>query len=217
MKRLLFLLFPTLLLAGLNDDHDFQVWNTDSINMRTSKKTTFHGQTEFRYGRDGSKLYYKHYQGGLIYIYSQHTVMEFAYRHVFLRREGKWGKIYNPLYDLTFQTQSRRGFYLGMRNRFQYLIFNSHLGGKHKWLYRNRVEIIPALRFSRRGIAPFIADEFFWLESRGISENRLEGGFKIPYHQRTQLNLSYVYRTLKDHQKKWLQQNVLWLHFSLHF
>ena len=217
MKWLL-LLFPCLLFGDLNDNGDFQVWNTDSIRLQLSRKAYMTGQTEFRYGRDGTKIYYKHYQGGLLYVYSPQAVFEVAYRHIFLRNNNHWRKIYSPLADMTLQVQSRRGFYLGDRSRIQYLIFDKHLGGKHRWLYRNRLEIIPALRISKRKIAPYFAEEFFWMESRGISENRLEFGLKIPYHQRTQLSLSYMYRNFKLFiTNKWVQHNVTWVHFSLHF
>ncbi|MCB1106906.1 MAG: DUF2490 domain-containing protein [Chlamydiia bacterium] len=217
MKLFPFFLFPFFLFGALNENGDFQVWNTDTLHVKMGRQTTLKGQTEFRYGRDGSKLYYKHYQGGVLFTCSPRTLLEFAYRHTYLRKDHKWGVVYNPLVDLTFQTQSRRGFYIGDRSRLQYLIFDKHLGHKGRWLYRNRLEIIPAVRLTRRKIAPFIADEIFWHEGRGIMENRAEIGLKIPYHQRTQLNLSYLYRNLKNLDKTWIHHNVLWVHFSLHF
>ena len=212
-----FLFFPCLLFGALNDNGDFQVWNTDSINVRMGKRAFVKGQTEFRYGRDGSKLYYKHYQGGMMFILSPQVLFETAYRHIFLRYDHNWNKIYSPLMDLTFQVQSRRGLYIGDRNRIQYLIFDKRLGGKKRWLYRNRFEFVPALRVTQRKIAPYFANEFFWQEAMGISENRLELGLKIPYHQRTQLNLAYMSRNFKNLRKKWVHHNVTWVHFSLHF
>ena len=217
MKWLPLLMFPLALLGGLNENGDFQVWNTDTINLQMGKKTFLKGETEFRYGRDGSKLYYKHYQGGIVFIRSSHTIIETSYRHIFLRVDHHWRKIYSPFLDLTFQAQSKRGWYIGNRNRIQYLIHDKHLGSKRRWLYRNRFEIILPHRVTRRKIAPYVANEFFWHEARGISENRLEAGLKIPYHQRTQLNLAYMSRNLKNHKKNWIHQNVTWIHFSLHF
>lgn len=215
LKKLLIFL-PLVLFGGLNDDGDFQVWNTDTLNIRLSKKAAFVGQTEFRYGNDGHKLYYKHYQGGLRFIHSPFLHFMVAYRQIYLRTDDKWGKISSPFADMTLQGRSRIGWMFSDRNRIQYLIPSGRAGKKNRWLYRNRLEVTLPVR-TRSGITPFVADEFFWLEARGINENRLEGGLRIPYRQKTQLDLLYVSRNLKNASKKWIHHNVFWLHFSLHF
>lgn len=217
MKWFFLFLFPFSLFASLNSNNDFQIWNVDSMHMKLTRSTQFNGAAEFRYGNNRKKLYYKHYQGGISFCRSPHTLLQGAYRHVFHRLHGKWEKEPHPFVELTFQTASRRGLYLGNRNRIAYRFLNDALGGHNRWLYRNRSEFIPPIRLSKRSIAPFVSYELFWQETRGIDQQRIEGGFKIPYHQRTQLKLSYVLRFLKDSQKDWIHQNVIWIHFSLHF
>ncbi|MCP5506090.1 MAG: DUF2490 domain-containing protein [Chlamydiales bacterium] len=217
MKWLLFLLFPFSLFAKLNGNHDFQVWNTDSIHIRVSRKMQLKGETEFWYGDDRKKLFYKHYQGGILYHHSPYTTMQLAYRQAYNRVNHKWQREPHPFGEITFQVGNRRGLYLGNRNRLEYRILNRAQGGHNRWRYRNRSELIPPLRFSRRNIAPFFAYEWFWQEAHGVDQQRVEGGFKIPYHQRTELKLSYVLRLLKNAKKDWIHQNVLWIHFSLHF
>lgn len=217
MKWLLLLLLPCALFARLNSNGDFQIWNSDGLNIPLSKKIHFSGNAEFRYGDDRKKLYYKHYQGGFRLYRSSHVLFYFAYRHIYHRVRGKWIAEYDPLFDLTFQAGNRRGLFLSNRNRIQYRILGEKLGGKNRWLYRNRSEYVLPYRLTKRNIAPFLAYEFFWQEARGIDQNRLEVGLKIPYHQRTQLNLSYMMRFHKDHQKKWIQHNIVRVDFSLHF
>lgn len=218
MKWFLLLLIPCTLFAKLNSNGDFQVWNSDGMNIPLSKKVYLSGNAEFRYGNHRKKLYYKHYQGGFRLYRSSYTHFYFAYRHIYHRVRGKWIAEYDPLFDLTFQAGNRRGLFLSNRNRIQYRILGEKLGGKNRWLYRNRTEFTPPYRLSRYQIAPYFADEFFWEEGRGIDQNRLEAGLKIPYyHQRTHLNLSYLWRLLKNPQKKWLHQNVIRVDFSLHF
>ncbi len=214
MKWIPFFLIPCALFAKLDRDGDFQVWNTDSMDIHLSRKVRLTSLAEFRYGDNRRKLYHKHYQGGFLFIRSFHTLFHIAYRHVYTRMKKKWITEYNPLFDLTFQVATRRGLVLSNRNRIQYRIIP---GNHNLWLYRHRIEFIPPYRISKRQTAPFISNEFFWQERWGISQNRLAIGLKIPYHQRTELSLSYMLRSLKDLEKKWIHQNVVHAHFSLHF
>lgn len=207
MKWLFLVLFPISLFAKV------QVWNTDGLHLRLSRNVYFTGETEFRYGQHKTQLYYKHYQGGLLLFRSPHTLFQLGYRQVYHRFNKNWEKEYSPLFDIFFQVANRRGLHISDRNRLQYRIF-SHF--PNRWLYRNRLEFVPPFRLFR-SYAPFLAYELFWQEASGINENRLEAGFKIPYHKRTQLNLIYMYRTVKDFEKKWSHQNVIWIYFSLHF
>jgi hypothetical protein len=209
----LFLLFPLSLFAHLNGSGDFQIWNTDTINIRSSKRMILTGQTEFRYGRDGSKLYYKHYQGEITFIRSPHTLITPGYRQVYHRRHGDWVKEYQPRCAITFQVQTKSKWLISDRNLILYRIQEGH----NRWVYRNRLEFLTPIRITRKGMGPFFSNEFFWAETQGINQNRLIFGLRIPYHQRTQLDLYYMLRSLKNHNKDWIQQNILGLHFALFF
>ncbi|MDJ0652433.1 MAG: DUF2490 domain-containing protein [Simkaniaceae bacterium] len=217
MKRFLLLLIPFSLFAKPNGNRDFEVWNCDRITIPLSKKVHFSGNAEFRYGNHRKKLYYKQYQGGFHFYDSAHTHFHLAYRRVYNRVQEKWIAEHDPLIDLTVQVRNRSAFFLSNRQRVQYRILGEKLGGKNRWLYRNRTEFTPSYRLYKHPIIPFLADEFFWQEGRGIDQNRLEAGLKIPYHQRTHLNLSYIWRLLKDPQNNWLYQNVMRVDFTLHF
>ncbi|MBF5059758.1 DUF2490 domain-containing protein [Candidatus Neptunochlamydia vexilliferae] len=216
--RVLTLLLPLSLFGGLLSKGDFQVWNTDAVNIRVSRKMTLTGETQFRYGDGGKNIFYKHYQGGLLFFRSPHINFQTAYRQVYRRIDNKWEKEYNPFIDLTFQASSRRGWFISDRNRVVYRVRGGKLFDKQNlWLYRNRLFILPGLRLGKASMAPFFAYEFFWQESRGIDQNRLQWGLSIPYRKKTMLNLSYMLRYLKNRKKKWINQNVLWIDFSLHF
>lgn len=214
MKWLFFFLFPLTLFASLDGPGDFQIWNTDTVNIHVSRRTLLQGQTEFRYGRDSSKLYYKHYQGLLVFIRSPNVLVAPGYRQTYFRTSKKWLEEYNPMLDLILQAKTKSRWFISNRARTVYRIFEE---GHDRWLYRNRLEILSPWRISRYGMAPFFSEEFFWEESRGINQNRLIFGLRIPYHERTQLDLYYVYRTFKNAHKDWINQNILGIHFSLHF
>ena len=213
MKWILLLLFPLSLFASLDGPGDLQLWNTDSINIHLTRRTLLQGQTEFRYGKDSSKLYYKHYQGLVTFIRSTHVLIAPGYRQVYWRTSKKWEKEYNPMLDITLQTKTRSRWFIADRSRIVYRILDGH----DHWLYRNRLEILTPWRFTRRGIGPYFSEEFFWEESRGINQNRLIFGLRIPYHERTQLDLYYLYRAFKNAHKDWINQNIIGVHFSLHF
>ena len=66
-------------------------------------------------------------------------------------------------------------------------------------------------------IAPFFSEEFFWIESEGIGENRLEAGLKIPYHQRAELSLSYLCLTKREKKGKRKSSNILCVDLSFSF
>ncbi len=193
------------------------MWNTDALNVRLGRKLGFAGDTEFRYEDGGKKLAYKHYQAGLIFFRSPHVSIQTGYRQVYFRINNNWEKEYNPFVDLMLQARSKRGWFISDRNRIVCRILGKAFDQGHRWLYRNRLFIMPPLRIGRGQIAPFFAYEFFWQETRGIDQNRLEWGLSIPYRKKTLLNLSYMLRYIKNAQKKWLHHNVLWIHFSLHF
>lgn len=214
---LLFFLLPLSLFAKLNTAGDFQIWNTDTVNIRLNRSMTLIGQTEFRYGRDSSKLYYKHYQGELCFIRSPHTLITPSYRHIYRRQKGAWETEYNPMIDITFQTKTKSRWFISNRCRTVYRILEKQSGKHNRWLYRNRLEFLTPLRLTRRGIGPYFSDEFFWEETQGINQNRLIFGLRIPYHERTQLDLYYMLRSLKNADKHWINQNVFGIHFSLHF
>lgn len=218
MKWFLFLLIiPSALCAKLPHYKNFQIWNSDEVNIPLSRNIYLSGNGEFRYGNDQIKLYYKHYQLGIRLYRSRHTHFYFGYRHIYHRMKKKWVVEYTPLVDLTFQGGNQRGLLLSNRNRIEYRILEKRLGGKNRWLYRNRTEFTPPYRLSKYQIAPYLADEFFWQEGRGIDQNRLEGGLKIPYHQRAHLNISYIWRHLKNPAKQWFHQSILRVDFVLRF
>ena len=215
MKTLLFFLLPLPLFAHFYSRGDFQVWNTDTLNAHLSPHILFVGETEFRYGSKGRKIFYKHYQAGLTFTRSPHLLITPMYRQTCHRIEKKWKRLHEPLLDITLNAHSQSGWLISDRNRIQY--------GMHpqkqtqRFLYCNRLEILTPLRLMSSGIAPFISNEIFWKKTEGLNQNRLILGVRIPYHSRTQLDLYYMKHSLKLPSKKWIHQNVLGVHFSLLF
>ena len=217
MKKILFFLLPLPLFAHFYSKGDFQVWNTDTLNAHFSQNILFVGETEFRYGSKGHKIFYKHYQAGLSFTRSPYFLITPIYRMACHRTNKKWKTLHEPILDITMQINHQSGWLISNRNRIQYGMYTKKEPSPQRWLYRNRLEILTPIRLMSKGIAPFISNEIFWRKAQGLDQNRLIVGLRIPYHTRTQLDLYYMKCSFKLPPKKWTHQNVLGLHFSLHF
>ena len=213
MKQFFFI-FTLILLSITYAYSDFQIWNADSVNIRFSNRTVFEISSEFRYRQTATKLYYKHYQGRLTFIRSPNFLITPGYRQLYLRQVNHWIKEYHPMLDLTLQVQGQNSWAISNRSRIVYRIFEKRPG---LWRFRNRLEVICPIQLTEYGIKPYFADEFFWDESHGINQNRLAIGLKIPYHERTQLDLFYMLQALKNSLNSWKQQKIIGIYFSLYF
>jgi len=207
----LLFLFSTQLFFANN----FEVWNRESLQLPMGGRLNLTGASEFRYRK--KELYFKYYEGGVAWNCSPSMQLHTAYRHSYHKISGKWAVESNPIFDLTFKGGRGSSWSISDRNRVQYRIMGKSLGGKNLWLYRNRLELSFPQKARKRGAIPFIADEFFWQQSSGINQNRLEVGLHIPYRQKTRLDLYYMKQHLKNPQKVWSNRNVLWVSFALIF
>ena len=107
----------------------------------------------------------------------------------------------------------KKGVRFEQRNRVQYQIFET---GGERWLYRNRLRIISPWRWTKLRLNPFVGQEFFWEEGRGINQTRLTGGLFLHIHERFKLNFFYMMR----HTRRggdWARQNVFSAHIYLFF
>lgn len=216
LKKSLFLLFfPFYLFGTLNGNGDFQVWNTESTQIPLSPRTSFLGEVQFRYGDNGKKLYNKHVEGLLYFSAGSRIMMGPGYRQISHRINHKWVKEHDPIFDIVFTLLKTQSWTVTDRNRFQYRILPKELGSKSRLLYRNRLTFTTPYQTGRYFFNPYISDEIFWQEGRGLFENRARFGCYIPYRQRVFLDLNYIYRSLKNLQGVWLKQNILGVH--LHF
>jgi len=217
-KWLLFcFLLPFCLFGEINDDGDFQIWNTDGIDIRLSPKSSFYGDIEFRYGDDAKKLYYKHIHLELNWNLNRHVILTPGFRFIWFRINNKWVKENDPLLKLTLFFLNSRQVVITDRNWVQYRNLPDEFGGKHRFLYRNRIQFLFPWQFGSNQINPYFSNEIFWQEAWGIFENRAIAGVMIPRSSRAFFDFFYMYRSLKNLQKTWVQNNVFGAGVHFHF
>ena len=207
------------LFSSLSAKRNIEVWNSEGIYLPFSSKIGGFGNFECRSKKTRKTIYYRHYQGGIYFIVSPYTFFYLAYRHVLHHQENKWVLERTPLIDWTVQMSPFQAFYLSYRNRVQYPFLNQKKGKKERWLYRGRLEWAPPSLFARQSLFPYFATEFFWKQGKGIEQNRIEGGLKMPYHERACLTLSYLHCASSPfaNEKKWVQTSIIRFDFSLRF
>lgn len=208
---------PLSLFAEANDKGDFQIWNTDAMTIRLSPKTSFYGDIQFRYADDASKLHYKHIHLELNYSPNRYITLAPGYRMTWHRSHKKWLKENDPLLILTLFLLQSRHIVISNRNWVQYRNIPDELGGNNRFLYRNRSQILFPWQMGRLKLNPYVSDEIFWQEARGVFQNRAIIGFLIPRNQRAYFDLYYMYRSIKNLSDKWVYHNVLGLSAYFYF
>jgi hypothetical protein len=208
MKASIFALFflPLTLFSQVNGDGDFQIWNVDGMTLRLSPKSNFYGDVELRYGDHATKLYYKHIHFELNWHLNRFITLAPGFRFVYLRMNDKWERENDPLLKLTLALCNSPKLMITNRSWVQYRNLPKPLGGTHRFLYRNRLQCL--LPPTQKHLRPYLSEEVFWQESRGVFENRITAGLLIPRHQRAFFDFSYTYRSLKNHENPWVHNNV---------
>lgn len=211
MKKwvLLYLLSPLTLFAEFFEDSDFQIWNTDAITIRLSPRSSFYGDIEFRYGDGSHTLFYKHIHLELNWILNRYFTLAPGFRFIWYRIDDKWLRENDPLLQLTLFLVNTRSIVISNRCWLQYRNLPKELGGKHRFLYRNRLQALFPWRMGRSQINPYISDEFFVQKDWGFFENRAIFGVLIPRSDRAYFDFYYMYLSVKNVENKWIQSNVL--------
>ena len=206
LKYFYALLIPLSLFSQINKDGDFQFWNLDYLEKKFSSNTGIKLQTALRLGDNASKAYLMYAQG--LYYYGWKP-LEFAlgYRQLYVRSDQRpWEPICSPMATLTFKKEYKKIKFFN-RNQVQYLIHKD----RHRWLYRNK------LRFDTKTkpFSFFAADEVFFLESIGLSQNRAFAG--IQFNQYETIKISALYMIRYQNLNGWKRHNIIGLYLYFYF
>lgn len=217
-SRFFFLLILTLsfLVKGwgqINKNNDWQIWALGSVGKGFNNNMAVRIDTEYRFGDDASKLYFAYIQGFIEYEPSSFCLVAPGYRQEWIRSSThSWRKTYNPLVDTTFIFR-RSYFFITDRNRVQYQFLKEET---NRWIYRNRFRITFTTEVKGIGIDPFIDNEIFFVEKRGINQNRASIGCLFIFNELFQSRIFYLLRHLKR-EGHWTHQNVMNLHLYFAF
>ncbi|MGB2599822.1 MAG: DUF2490 domain-containing protein, partial [Candidatus Omnitrophota bacterium] len=153
------------------EDGDWQLWNTDGIEWKATKKVKLKIAEELRFGDDMSRLYYYHTEGGFDLKLFDWFTFGADYRQVWQKTGNKWKQEDRPQINGTFNWDFK-GFKIQDRNRLEYRI---RKWTRDDWRYRNKLALLVPLKFEKFEIEPYVADEIFinFGSDKRIARNRL--------------------------------------------
>jgi len=204
-----------LIFSSVIAKYDFEIWQDNTVVFDLAKQWRLVLSSELRYEGMARYLAEHYYETVVQYQAIDWLSIAPQYRQTFVR--GGPGQPYNPVYspmlNVTFMTVFQ-GWDLSDRNRAQ---LNINKWGDTTWVYRNRVNITLPVRWTKIKIRPYIADEFFFTEGRGFSQNRIYVGMAANFNPVVLLKLYGIYRNVKNSVHQWNTVGVLGIDFTLNF
>jgi len=197
------------------DNHDFQVWNTESQEWKVNATSKLAVEEEFRWGDNASEFYYQHYDIGYFYLLNKYFNFGGGFRYVLSRTGDKFREEDEP-YFATLIFWDPAGFSLANRTRIEYRYFDYQPA---QWRFRNKLDIKFPWRFTRFAIRPMVADEiFFKFNGIDLNENRLYAGLAFTLSKNLTGELCYMLRSIKNTGTcTWNDTNVLSTKLKLAF
>ena len=209
-KKILATALLVLVLAGLvyaYDDGDFQVWNTDSEELKINKNAKMAFEQEFRWADNASKLYYKHYDAGFFYDLQKWLNVGGGYRQIYDLVKGKFLPCEEPYLTLTLSS-ALKGFNLEDRSRMEYNDFDYKVDF---WRYRNKFTLKLPWKFTKMEIQPYVSDEIFIVFGglpSDLNQNRFSSGISMNLTKNLKAEIYYMLQSVKS-SGKWVGANVL--------
>ncbi|MCX5701201.1 MAG: DUF2490 domain-containing protein [Candidatus Omnitrophica bacterium] len=219
MKKVIFVIIGlSLALAAKTyayDDHDFQIWNTDSEEYKINKESKIVLEQEFRWGDNASEFFYQHYDIGYFHDLKKWFNVGGGYRQIFELYRSKWQQVNEPYVTMTFSGDVK-GFKLSNRSRME---FNDYEHKRDFWRYRNKTDLKLPWKFTKIEIQPYVSDEVF-LTFGGLptqfSQNRFCAGFTMNLTKNLKADIYYMLQSVKG-TDVWLDANVLGTKIKLSF
>jgi len=195
------------------DDGDFQVWNTDSEELKINKDTKLVVEEEFRWGGNAKDFYYQHYDLGIFYDLLEYLNVGVGYRHILSKTSGKF-LVENEPYITATLFWDISGFKFDDRSRLEYNHFDYK---KDTWTYRNKFTVKAPWKFTKFEIQPYLSDEIFVLfdNSQTLNKNRFSAGLGMQLAKNLKAELYYMLQSSKSTQ--WTDANILGTKLKLSF
>jgi len=220
MKKLNFCLIGLILAlttcAHAWDDHDFQVWNTDTQDFKLNKKLKATLEEEFRWADNASIFYYHHYDIGVSYVVNKYLAVGGGYRHIYELRKGKF-KLENDPYMTATLSVEKRGFSLDSRNRLEYRHFDYQ---DDLWRYRNKFTLKFPWKITKLEIQPYVSNEIFVVFGDNIksdfNQNRFSAGLGMKLTKNIKAEIYYMLQSSKS-SDIWKDTNILGTKIKLAF
>ncbi|MCX5701285.1 MAG: DUF2490 domain-containing protein [Candidatus Omnitrophica bacterium] len=213
MKKISFILIGLIIILAAKayayDDHDFQIWNTDSEEYKI----------KFRWGDNASEFFYQHYDIGYFHDLKKWFNVGGGYRQIFEMSKQKWQQVNEPYVTATFSGELK-GFKLDNRSRME---FNDYEHKTDFWRYRNKTGLKLPWKFTRFEIQPYLSDEIFIVFGglpTKFSQNRFSAGLGFVITKNLKGEIYYMLQTVRAANGGWsdgVQSNVLGTKIKLAF
>ena len=200
--------------AFASEDGEWQVWATQSMEVKFQDRIKIKIEEEERFGRDVRELSYHHTDGGIDYEVSDWLDVGINYRQVYELKRRKWMEESRPHINGTLKYEWQ-GFKFKNRSRLEFRI---RKGKKDMLRYRNKSTLTLPLELPL-GIKPYIADEVF-ISSDGtnLNRNRLYAGLKTKVLDHLKAEFFYMWEASKVKKStKWIDYNVIGIKLGLAF
>jgi hypothetical protein len=195
---------------------DFQIWNTDSEEVKIHKGVKAVMEQEFRYGNDVKEFFYQHYDFGIVYGFDKMLDIGIFYRQIYEWIRKKWREEDMPNVNFTLKLDLWK-FQLEDRNRIEYRHFPF---APDQVRYRNKFLLRYPFEFRKMTIAPFTSDEIFVSSNgSGFNQNRFESGLEFGLTKYAKVSASYMQQQIRGSISghKWYLANVLWFKARIMF
>jgi hypothetical protein len=218
MRRIILALIVALTTAGniyAYDDHDFQIWNTDSEEFKINKKTKIVLEQEFRWGDNATEFYYQHYDAGIFYDFTKWLNAGGGYRQIYELYKQKFRPDNDPYLTLTLLGELK-GFKLDNRSRME---FNDFDYKTDFWRYRNKTTLKFPWKFTKLEIQPFVSEEVFVVFGglpAKFNQNRLSAGLGFNIIKHVKGEVYYMLQSARWN-STWKESNVLGTKIKISF
>lgn len=188
------------------DNGDFQVWHTENQEARIHKNVKVTTEQELRFGDAARELYYQHYDWGTSFGFDKRLDIGFNFRKVYEKKKDKWMEEDRPHINAVLKFDIWK-IKFENRNRLEFRIFkyrDDHLR------YRDKFTVKYPVKLFNVTVSPYAADEIFISSNAtGFNENRIYSGFEIEITKNIKADISYLQKTNRVKDDKWLASNVL--------
>ena len=200
--------------AHAYDNGDFQVWQTDSEDVKIGKDTKLTMEQEFRFGENASEFFYQHYDWGFAWAFDKRLEIALGYRLIYEKYQHKWKEEDDPYTNITAKFDIWK-FKFEDRNRIEYRHFRFK---DDSMRYRNRVVLKYPFDFHTIKIAPYTSDEIFVSsDGTGFNQNRFQSGLEFELTRYVKADISYMLQSMRGKGDKWSEANVLWTKIKVAF
>ena len=218
MRKLILLfsvfLFLTALKSYAYDNHDFQVWNIDTEELKISDDSKVALEQELRWGDNANQFFYQHYDIGYFHKLKDWLQLGGGYRHILELKSGKWKVEYQPYLSGTIYWKFA-GCAFDSRSRLEYKYYEYQ---QDAWSYRNKFTMKLPWKFTKFEVQPYISEEIFvkFAGWSGFHQNRLSGGLSMKIFKNLSGDIYYMLQSLKS-AGAWKENNVLGTKLKLSF